>query len=280
MRKTHTTPYPELDVVLESHAEKIQQALGDNIIGFYSQGSLAIGDFDLTSDVDFVVITKEDLKEDQVHAVQKVHTQTCSQDSRWVKHLEYSFFPLQLFRTHSSPYTDGSADTSEERKLWYFDNGSPVIEKSDHDNTLVTRWTVRKKGKAVMGPDPKILLSPIHPDDLRREIRGTLIGWGSEVVKNPDPFKNRFYQAYFVLNYCRVLQDLEEGRITSKLEGVNWAKQHVDPTWIPLIDYCWKERQDPDISIGQPADSEIYDQVIDFVQYAIDKGMNFQIGIK
>lgn len=278
MRESEKTPYPELDLVLEDHAGRIQQVLGDTFIGFYLQGSLAIGDFDLTSDVDFVVITKEDLSQDQVDAVQKVHVQTYSQDSRWVKHMEYSFFPLPLFRAHSSPYKNGHADASEERKLWYFDNGSQAIEKSDHDNTLVTRWTVREKGKVIIGPDPKTLLGLIDPDDLRREIKETLIGWGPELIKNPEPFKNRFYQAFFVLNYCRVLQDLEEGRITSKLEGINWAKQHLDPKWIPLIDYCWKERQDTQISIRQPADPNIYNQVIDFVRYAVKKGTNFQIG--
>lgn len=278
MRESEKTPYPELDLVLEGHAGRIQQALRDNFIGFYLQGSLAIGDFDLTSDVDFVVITKDDLNQNQVDAVQKVHTQTCLQDSKWVKHMEYSFFPLPLFRTHSSPYKDGNRDVSEERKLWYFNNGSPTIEQSDHDNTLVTRWTVREKGKVVIGPDPKTLLDPIDPDDLRREIKETLIGWGPELIKNPEPYKNRFYQAFFVLNYCRVLQDLEEGRITSKLGGINWAKHHLDPKWIPLIDYCWKERQDTEISIRQPANSDIYDQVIDFVKYAVDKGINFKIG--
>lgn len=276
--KEKLTQYPELDVVLENHAKKLQETLGENFVGFYLQGSLAVGDFDLTSDVDFVVMIAHNLSQDEVDKVQQIHTETCNQDSRWVKHMEYSFFPLPLFRTHSSPYKDGSSDISEERKLWYFDNGSPVIERNDHDNTLVTRWTVREKGKVVIGPYPKTLSDPIDPNDLRREIRDTLIGWGPELIKNPEPYKNRFYQAFFVLNYCRVLQNIDEGRITSKLEGINWAKQHLDPKWIPLIDFCWKERQDEEISIKQPTDPEIYHQVIDFVKYAVDKGINFKIG--
>jgi predicted nucleotidyltransferase len=31
-----------------------KEALGDNYVGMYIQGSLAVGDFDMTSDVDFI----------------------------------------------------------------------------------------------------------------------------------------------------------------------------------------------------------------------------------
>ena len=49
------TPYKELDIVLEDYAQKLNHALKGNLVGVYLQGSLAIGDFDMTSDVDFVV---------------------------------------------------------------------------------------------------------------------------------------------------------------------------------------------------------------------------------
>jgi len=54
MKETEKTPYPELDTVLEAHAKKLQEVLGNNFVGMYLQGSLAIGDFDLTSDIDFI----------------------------------------------------------------------------------------------------------------------------------------------------------------------------------------------------------------------------------
>ena len=54
------TPYSELDVVLKDHGQRIRDVLGDNFVGLYLNGSLAIGDFDLTSDVDFIVVIKDD----------------------------------------------------------------------------------------------------------------------------------------------------------------------------------------------------------------------------
>jgi hypothetical protein len=269
------TPYSELDIVLRALGQKIKEALVDNFVGMYLQGSLAIGGFDLTSDVDFIVVTKDDLSEDQVNSVQAVHDQTYLQDNRWVRRLEYSFFPLKLINSPSSPYENGVANTSEERKLWYFDNGHQTITRSDHCNTLVTRWTLREMGVTVIGPDPQTVIDLVAADSLKKEIKETLIGWGQEIIEDPKPYENRFYQAYLVLNFARMLQDMCERRITSKLEGASWAKEESDPKWRELIDYCWQERQDPDISVIQPADPKIYRQSIEFVRYAVDQARSY-----
>jgi predicted nucleotidyltransferase len=276
MNKPNKTPYPELDSIIDEHVKNIQKSLGNNFVGVYLQGSLATGGFDLTSDVDFIVVINEDLTEKQVKEVQDIHTKTYNQNNRWVKRLEYSFFPKQILRKPSSPYPHGI--NTKDRELWYFDNGSPTIIRSDHCNTLVTRWTVREKGIAVIGPDPTSLIDPISPNALRKEIRDTFIGWGKEVLDKPKLYENRFYQSYLVLNYCRMLHDLHEGEIGSKLAGVNWAKVNLDSKWIPLINYCWKEREDTSISVKQPAKTEVFEQSLKFVKYVIEEGKRYEIG--
>ncbi|MBK8027459.1 MAG: DUF4111 domain-containing protein [Chloroflexi bacterium] len=40
---------------------------------------------------------------------------------------------------------------------------------------------------------------------------------------------------YSVLNLCRVLAYVREGRVTSKLEGGQWGMEHLDATFGPLI---------------------------------------------
>jgi len=266
------TQYPELDVVLHGHAVRLQETLGDLLIGVYLLGSLAIGDFDSTSDIDFVVVTAAEMSESQVKQVQSVHDQTYGQDNRWVKHLEYSFFPLNVLRHPSSPFSHDGRAQDKNRELWYFEHGSPKIERSDHDNSLVVRWTLKQKGVTVFGPEPSSLLDPVSPDALRAEIQDSLIGWGNELLKDAEPYRNRFFQAFIVLHYCRMLQDLDEGRITSKREGALWAKSNLDPKWISLIEYCWNDRQDSKIHISQPAVSEIFQEVLAFVEYAVALG--------
>jgi len=278
MSSEKLTPYPELDGVLNNHAERLQEALGDFLVGVYLQGSLAIGDFDLTSDIDFVVVTNGELSESQVQQVQSVHDQTYGEDNRWVKHLEYSFFPKDMLNEPSSPFSSNGRIEDKNRELWYFDNGSRTIERSDHDNSRVVRWTLREKGVAVFGPEPITFVNPVPADALRTEIRDLLVGWGDELLEDPEPYRNRFYQAFLVLNYCRMLQDLNEGRVTSKLEGAEWTKAKLDPKWIPLIEYCWNDRKDPDIHISQPAVPEIFGDALAFVKYSVALGKDFVIG--
>jgi len=262
------TPYLGLDEVLIGWAHTTLDTLSNNFVGLYLLGSLAIGDFDLTSDVDFMIVTNEELSDHELQLVQASHTELISHDTRWVKHLEYSLFSLRKLSELSSPYRpDGLRNATADRQLWYFDNGASTMERSDHDNTRVTRWTLRNKSRAVLGAEPATFAPDIPADDLRREIQSSMIGWEKLIGHDASPFDNRFHQVFLVLNNCRALQDLHEGRITSKREGVAWAKVHVDPRWHPLIDYCWQERQDTGIHISQPADPDAFQQTLAFVEY-------------
>jgi len=106
MGQESLTPYSELDAALKGHADVLKEVLGENFTGFYLIGSLAIGDFDLTSDIDFIVVTEQQLSGTEVKEVQKAHLNTCNQDTRWVNHLEYSFFPEPMLLKNSSRYTE------------------------------------------------------------------------------------------------------------------------------------------------------------------------------
>src|ERR1700694_5066203 len=62
-RKTFPTPYPELDGVLQDFVESVQTVLGIKFVGAYLQGSFAVGYFDRHSDVDFIMVTEEELSD-------------------------------------------------------------------------------------------------------------------------------------------------------------------------------------------------------------------------
>ena len=67
-------PYPELREVLARFVSDISVELGENLVGIYMVGSLAIGDFDLDSDVDFLAITKNELSEESTRHLQLIMT--------------------------------------------------------------------------------------------------------------------------------------------------------------------------------------------------------------
>jgi predicted nucleotidyltransferase len=95
------TPYPELNEVLHDLVDSVRVALGDSFIGAYLQGSFAVGDFDLNSDVDFVIAMRDELTDAQVAALQAIHKRIYDLPSEWAKHLEGSYFPVAILRDYN-----------------------------------------------------------------------------------------------------------------------------------------------------------------------------------
>jgi hypothetical protein len=129
---------------------------------------------------------------------------------------------------------------------------------------------VREHGVSLAGPNPSTLVAPIPVEVLRQEILETMHWWGEQIVAEPEPYRNHFYQTFIVLSYCRMLHDLHTGRVGSKRAGAEWAKSNLDPSWAGLIDRTWAGRPDPAFSVRQPADPDDFKSTLEFVQYIID----------
>ena len=251
------TPYAELNAVLLELVRSVQGALNNEFVGAYLQGPFAIGDFDQDSDVDFIIAIRGELANDHITALQAMHEWLFDLGPEWAKHLEGSYFPVTTLRD----YRQGGSP------LWYLDHGSRTLVRSDHCNTIVVRWVLREHGAILLGPSPASLVDPIPVDALRKEIGGTIRGWGRQILDTPDSYRNRFYQGYLVLSYSRMLHDLVEGRPGSKRVGAAWAKAHLDPAWAALIDRAWACRPNPAVAVREPPDDTDYDQTLEFVRY-------------
>jgi predicted nucleotidyltransferase len=259
------TPFVELNAVLQELVTCIQAALSSDFVGAYLQGSFAVGDFDQHSDVDFVVVVRGEPSHDHVTTLQAMHERIFDLGPEWAKHLEGSYFPSDVLRDYRCRGT----------ALWYLDHGSRTLVRSDHCNTIVVRQVLREHGVRLTGPSPATLVDPIPIDALRQEIGETTRGWGRQILDNPDPYRNRFYQGHIVLNYCRMLHDLVEGRPGSKRSGAAWAKAHLDPAWSPLIDRAWDCRPNPALAVREPPDGADFARTLEFVQYIMHESEQY-----
>ena len=66
-------PYPELRNTLHTFVDEIAAELRENLVGIYLVGSIASGDFDLDSDIDFFGGDK--------HRINRSKYETASRDS-------------------------------------------------------------------------------------------------------------------------------------------------------------------------------------------------------
>lgn len=213
--------------VLQKLVAGVRERLAGNYVGVYLQGSLATGDFDDSSDVDFLIITEDEPTEPVIAALQTFH-QALYDDhpSHWAKHLEGSYIPRAALTELPPP----------RRRLLYLDHGSTTFEMSDHDHYLAVLWVLREQGVTLEGPEPKSLVPLIPVDALRAEVRTTMIDWAKTILCDPDEISARWYQAFAVLSYCRMAETLATGEVHSKRHGVNWAKMTMDKKWHDLFD--------------------------------------------
>lgn len=264
--KIPTHPYPELHEVLNIFVAEVKTELAENLVGIYLVGSLASGDFDLDSDVDFLVVINTELTATNLRHLQdiqiKIHEIVCYP----AQHLEGSYISIHDLNDWS---------TVGEKKLYYFDNGSTAFEQSVHDNNWHVRWILRERGITLMGPEPKTILRPIPIDELFVEMKTSMrkkIKAFEEAIHQPLNFLNsQFGQSFVVLTYCRMLHTLHTGEVQSKKAGAKWAQQFVAPEWRKLIDQAWCDREGVrfGVKIGQRTDEKLLYETLEFVKYAV-----------
>src|SRR5260221_11187869 len=114
----HSEPYPEMASVLQRFVAGVQNALGSNFLGAYLVGSLATGDFDLDSDVDFLILTKAELTDAEVKSLQQVHVDIHALGRYPAEHLEGAYIRADLMK---------QADLVGVEPLLFVANGSRLL---------------------------------------------------------------------------------------------------------------------------------------------------------
>jgi predicted nucleotidyltransferase len=263
-KRIPTEPYPELRQVLESFVAAVQNALKANFVGAYLVGSLATGDFDLDSDIDFLIVTREELTDTDVPLLQAVHLEIHNLQCYPAQHLEGSYIS-----THSL----AGSDLVGVQPLWYVDNGSTLLERSVHDNQWHVRWILRERAITLTGPDPKALIPPVSAEALRTEMLTSIekirTNFLAEIDKPLGWCNTRFGQSFTVLTCCRMLHTLQSAAVKSKLAAVQWAQQSLDAEWRELIHQAWAERQGVrfGVKVRQLADIKLLQETARFIAY-------------
>jgi hypothetical protein len=250
---------------MERFVEGVQNTLKLNFVGAYLVGSLATGDFDLDSDVDFLIVTNDEPTDMEVRSLQTLHVQIHGLGCYPAEHLEGSYVSKDLLNR---------PDLVGVQQFWYVDNGSTTLERSVHDNQWHVLWILRERAIILLGPDPKALMQPVPPGALRAEIVTAIqklaTSFVAEIGKPLGYFNTRFGQSFAVLTCCRMLHTLQSGVVESKLAGAQWAEQSLNPEWHELIRQAWTERSGVRFceKIRQPAEPKFLQQTARFLAYA------------
>lgn len=259
MNTLSPTPYPNVNEIVNLLLSRVQAVLDDQLVGLYLDGSLANGGFDEYSDIDVIVVTAEEVSEKVFLALKTMHEQIARLDSPWAVELEVSYIPLNALRRFDR---GNNLHPNLER------GASQSLKMMRHESDwIIQRHILRERGIIVFGPDPKTLVDPVSPDDLRRAVIEGLPIWVNPLLQDPSELRQRGFQSFFVLSLCRMIYTLKYGDILPKQAAAEWGRENLEPHWRPLIERALIGRQNP----GMEADPEDLRQTLDMMRYTLEK---------
>ena len=261
-RMNDPTPYLDVNAVLHDFLTRVRTVLGERFRGMYLSGSLALGGFSPhSSDIDFVVVTDADLPDDRFLALQAMHARFNADGSPWATEVEAAYIPQDALRRY---------DPARARHP-HMERGADEILKMDQlgSDWIVQRFILREHGVVIAGPDPRTLIDPISPEDLRRSVVTLMHTWWGPMRHDTSRLElhDIGYQPYAVLTMCRILYTLDSGAVVSKPLAARWAQEALDGRWVGLIERALAWRKDR----RNAAPGDDVKETLDLIRYTLQR---------
>jgi hypothetical protein len=169
--------------------------------------------------------------------------------------LEGSYVHKELIRRHDP--NGAPCPTVNEGKFFLDQRGSDWI---------IQRHVVREYGVVIGGPDPRTLIDPVSPEDIRSSVMGVLQEWWFPMLNNPSWLRDHddHYRAFAVITMCRVIHALETGTITSKPKAIQFTRTKVPKHWLQLIDKAVAASNHEDVEIP-------LNETLDFIKFVSEQ---------
>jgi predicted nucleotidyltransferase len=255
----HLTPYPDINSFFDTLLFQLKTILEDRLIGVYLFGSLVWGDFEYgSSDIDLLVVTSSTITNNEFGKLDHMHkdlakTYTHAKEGM-VEILYVSENILQTFKTRRS-------------SIAVIHPGEPFHTRDAGKDWLMNWYSVQEKGRTLLGPSPKTLITPIAKEEFVQAVQDYAITWRNRI----NGVHGRPGQAYAILTMCRAYYTYKNGEQISKQKAAKWTAKEF-PQWSTLIEDALKWRQN---WRDNPVDvEETLPETKQFVHFILDKISN------
>lgn len=233
------------------------RVFGDNLVGIYIHGSLALGCFNWdNSDIDFIVVLKnapaQEQKEEYITGILKINKDSPP------KGLEMSVVLEKYTRRFVYPTPFELHFSNAHLKSCSDNMGTFCRNMHGTDKDLAAHFTIINYACIVIyGKPAEYTFGEVPPEYYFDSIKCDMENAEEEITKNP---------VYIILNLCRVLAYRYDGLILSKKDGGIWGTEHIDKAYSDIIGkalgaYQYSYSFDP---------REYKDILISFARYALD----------
>ena len=205
-------------VVIDDFIAAAREIMEEQLTGVYLHGSLAMGCFNPDkSDIDLIIVIEENISDEQkmkfMERVVVLNRQAPA------KGMEMSI----VLRKYCNPFvypTPFELHFSPAHLQWFCDRPQEYVEKmKGEDKDLAAHFTIiRRYGIVLYGEKIEKVFAEVPRENYIDSILEDVRDAKEEILKQP---------VYIILNLCRVLAFLEDGRILSKKEGAEWVIEHL-----------------------------------------------------
>ena len=240
---------------LNIFAEKSKSILGENLIGIYLHGSLVFGCFNpLKSDIDLILVVKESVSKETKRKFMDMVVLENEKTTK--KGIELSIVKEEYCKNFVYP-TPFELHFSNMHLSWYKENPEDYIEKMHGtDKDLAAHFTVINQcGITLFGENKEKVFAVVSKEYYIDSILYDIENAKEDILENP---------VYIILNLCRVLYFLEEGKVSSKKEGGKWGILHLPSEFSLLI-------KDALLSYTSDKSFEKWEKSKEFAEYILDK---------
>jgi streptomycin 3"-adenylyltransferase len=220
--------------VLSETLSGVHSILGDNLVGIYLYGSLAMECFNPeSSDIDVVLVAKKRLLKEQRKKIIDYLKGVCSKSKR----IELGIVCEDVIRHPRYPIM---VDL-------HFEYWGDIFENEKDKEIPSNLYTTKERGFCVWGMPINDVFSEIAAEYHLRSVMEDL--WHTRKYLHESPEHVGYDSAvYWVLGSCRILAFIREEKVLSKLEGGQWGlanlpKEHHDSIKQALSYYQGKKKE-------------------------------------
>ena len=211
-------------------AERSREILGENLVGVYLHGSLAMGCFNpRKSDLDLLTVVRETPDD----ACRRTYLEMVTElSARMPENRSHGGIEMSVVRKDvCNPFvypTPFELHFSVGHAEWYRRDPDDYIRKmKGTDKDLAAHFTiVRSRGICLYGLPIREVFGEVPAADYLDSIRADICGAREEIAGDT---------MYLTLNLARVLAYCTEGKILSKQEGGEWALTNLPEKFRPLL---------------------------------------------
>jgi predicted nucleotidyltransferase len=247
---------PQINALLKDLLSRMQDILGEKLLGLYLYGSLVWGDFDEDiSDIDMLAVLDSDLMESERTVLKKMHEKFAQDYPAFDNRIEVQYLAkegLKTFKTQESPMSVISP-------------GEPFHTIKVNKDWLMNWYFVQEYGVILFGPHPEQFIDYISKDEFIETVRKHALDW-QEYVKHTK--HSRPYQGYAIMTMCRSLYTIKNGEQISKKKAAEWVAKQF-PEYAELIHNAFQWREE---FRNKDIDHEAtYQETEQFVRFIIRK---------